>query len=101
MSTLMVRIRRDIFRSWLKISGYTRSRLADELNISRGRVSQLLNSDQPPSNRVIAGFLAVTRLPFERLFTVGQLRNGGREGRNGHGGRRKPRHSNGNGQVKP
>lgn len=79
MSELTVSVRRDVFRSWLKISGYTRSRLAHELNVSRGRISQLLNSNQHPSNRIIAGFLKVTHLPFERLFAVKQ-RNGGRSG---------------------
>lgn len=99
MSELTVTVRRDVFRSWLKISGYTRSRLATEMKVSRGRISQLLNSDEPPSNRIIAGFLNVTHLPFERLFTVRQQRNGGRNGHNGHNGRRKPKHSNGNGQA--
>lgn len=97
MAALTVKIRRDVFRSWLKISGYTRSRLAQELDVSRGRISQLLNCNEQPSNRVIAGFLKVTQLPFERLFILKQ-RNGGR---NDHAERRRPKRSNGNGRRRP
>lgn len=99
MPDLNVTVRRDVFRSWLKISGYTRSRLASEMNLSRGRISQLLNSDEPPSNRIIAGFLRVTHLPFERLFTVKQKTNG----RNHSHERRRVKvtNGNGNGEAKP
>ena len=69
-----IAIRRDVLRSWLMISDYTRARLADELSVSRGRVSQLLNSEQELSARLIAGLLHLTKLPFERLFTVRELK---------------------------
>lgn len=87
---MTVTFRRDVFRSWLKISGYTQSRLASELNVSRGRISQLLNSKEAPSNRIIAGFLKVTHLPFERLFAVKQRNNGGRNGRADRRGQKRP-----------
>lgn len=74
MSDLTVAVRRDVFRSWLKASGYTKTRFANEIRVSKGRISQVLHSDQGPSSRMIAGFLRVTRLPFERLFTVKTIR---------------------------
>ena len=65
-----ITIRRDVLESWLKVSGYTRSRLARDLRVSKGRISQVLNADQEPSARLIAGLLHVTHLPFDRLFTL-------------------------------
>lgn len=70
MGELTISVRRDVFRSWLKVSGYTKTRLANEIKVSKGRISQLLNTDQNPSARLIAGVLHVTQLPFDRLFTV-------------------------------
>lgn len=74
MGDSTVTVRRDVLGSWLKVSGYTGTRLAKELNVSKGRVSQLLNSDQEPSGRLIAGLLHVTNLPFDRLFAVKERR---------------------------
>ena len=70
MGESTIAIRRDVLQSWLKVSGYTGTRLARELNVSKGRVSQILHSDQEPSARLIAGLLHVTDLPFDRLFAV-------------------------------
>ena len=74
MGESTITIRRDVLQSWLKVAGYTGTRLARELSVSKGRVSQLLNSDQEPSARLIAGLLHVTSLPFDRLFTVKERR---------------------------
>ena len=63
-------VRGDILASWLTISDYTRSRLAGELGISKGRVSQLLNSQEEPSAHLIAKLMVLTHLPFDRLFEV-------------------------------
>lgn len=63
-------VRRDVLESWMKITGYSRSELATHLSLSRGRISQILNSDQEPSARLIARLLALTHLPFERLFVL-------------------------------
>ena len=67
-------VRGDILASWLTVSDYTRSRLADELGISKGRVSQLLTSREEPSAHLIAKLMILTNVPFERLFQV--LHNG-------------------------
>jgi transcriptional regulator with XRE-family HTH domain len=74
-----IAMKKDVLESWLKVSGYTKSRLAEELSISRSRISQILKSNENPSSRLIAGLLTITKLPFERLFVL----NGGRRGRNG------------------
>lgn len=63
-------VRGDILASWLTISDYTRSRLAAELGISKGRVSQLLNSQEEPSAHLIAKLMTLTHLPFDRLFQI-------------------------------
>lgn len=63
-------VRNDVLTSWLTISGYSRSRLATELRVSRGRVSQLLTSFREPSAHLIAKLILLTGLPFERLFRV-------------------------------
>ena len=63
-------VRRDILVSWLTVSNYTKSQLASELGISKGRVSQLLTSLEEPSAHLIAKLMTLTHLPFERLFKV-------------------------------
>ena len=63
-------VRGDILASWLTVSDCTKSQLATELGISRGRISQLLTSQTEPSAHLIAKFLLVTRLPFDRLFKI-------------------------------
>ena len=73
-STITITVRREVLRSWLMVSDYTASRMANELNVSRGRISQLLNSDQELSARLIGGLLHLTKLPFDRLFSVKPLK---------------------------
>ena len=63
-------VRGDILSSWLTISDYTRSRLAGELGVSKGRISQLLTSREEPSAHLIAKLMALTHLPFDRLFQI-------------------------------
>ena len=63
-------VRGDMLASWLTVSGYTRARLAAELGVSRGRVSQLLTSREEPSAHLIARLMTITRLPFDRLFKI-------------------------------
>jgi len=65
-------VRGEILSSWLAISDYTRSRLAIELGVSKGRVSQLLTSREEPSAHLIAKLITLTRLPFDRLFKIVQ-----------------------------
>src|SRR3990167_6772435 len=63
-------VRGDILESWITVSDYSRSRLATELGVSKGRVSQLLNSHEEPSAHLIAKLITLTRLPFDRLFKI-------------------------------
>ena len=60
----------NVLTSWLTVSNYTRSQLAAELGVSKGRISQLLTSQEEPSAHLIAKLLALTHLPFERLFKI-------------------------------
>ena len=63
-------VRGDILESWITVSDYSRSRLATELEVSKGRVSQLIHSQEEPSAHLIAKLLTLTHLPFDRLFRV-------------------------------
>jgi len=63
-------VRGEVLESWLTISGYSRSRLATELGVSKGRISQVLTSSEEPSAHLIAKLVTLTRLPFDRLFKV-------------------------------
>ena len=63
-------VRGDVLVSWLTVSGYTRAKLAQELGVSRGRVSQLMTSLEEPSAHLIARLITLTRLPFDRLFKI-------------------------------
>ena len=63
-------VRDDVLTSWLKVSNHTQSQLAEALNVSKGRVSQLLTSQGEPSAHLIAKLIVVTQLPFERLFKL-------------------------------
>ena len=63
-------VRGDMLASWLTVSGYTRARLATELGVTRGRISQLLTSREEPSAHLIARLMTLTRLPFDRLFKI-------------------------------
>lgn len=59
-----------VLSSWLTVVGYSQSQLADELGVTKGRVSQLLNSTQEPSAHLIAKLVLLTGIPFERLFKI-------------------------------
>lgn len=63
-------VRSDVLSSWLMVSDCTKSKLANELGVSRGRISQLLASHEEPSAHLIAKLLLLTQLPFDRLFTI-------------------------------
>ena len=70
MRSPTVVIRSDVLESWLTVSDYSKSRLADELGVSKGRISQLLTSHEEPSAHLIAKLLTLTYLPFDRLFRI-------------------------------
>ena len=63
-------VRGDVLTSWLTVSDYTRTKLAHDLGVSKGRISQLLTSREEPSAHLIAKLLLLTRLPFDRLFKL-------------------------------
>ena len=63
-------VRGDVLESWLTVSDWTRSHLAAQLGVSKGRISQLLTSREEPSAHLIAKLLILTQLPFVRLFRI-------------------------------
>ena len=70
MRTPTVIVRGEVLESWLTLSEVSRSQLAAELNISKGRVSQLLSSGGEPSAHLIAKLMGMTNLSFDRLFKI-------------------------------
>ena len=65
-------VRSDVLSSWLTVSGYTRTQLAADLGVSKGRVSQLLSSPEEPSAHLMGKLLKLTGLSLERLFRIVQ-----------------------------
>ena len=63
-------VRTEVLSSWLTVSGYSRTQLATELGISKGRVSQLLISPEEPSAHLIGKLITLTHLSFDRLFKI-------------------------------
>ena len=63
-------VRSEVLTSWLTVADYSQSRLATELGVSKGRVSQLLSSFEEPSAHLIAKLMTLTHLPFDRLFKI-------------------------------
>ena len=63
-------VRGDVLQSWLTVSDYSRSQLANELGVSKGRISQLLTSREEPSAHLVAKLITLTELPFDRLFRI-------------------------------
>ena len=63
-------VRSEVLSSWLTISGYTKTQLASELGLSKSRVSQLLSSAEEPSAHLIGKLIALTHVPFDRLFKI-------------------------------
>ncbi|GEM_PF-3181282 len=83
-------VKRDILQSWLVVSEYTKSRLAEKLEVTKGRVSQLFRTPTEPSAHLMAKLMLVTGLPFDRLFRVtasrgtsSRVKRGQRTKRNG------------------
>ena len=63
-------VRGDVLASWFTVSDYSRSQLAKELGVSKGRISQLLTSREEPSAHLIGKLMTITHLPFDRLFKI-------------------------------
>ena len=88
-------VRGEVLHSWMTVSGFTRTQLATELKVSKGRISQLINSSEEPSAHLIAKLMILTHLPFDRLFkiireTPGSAASGQNLIAAGHGKKRVP-----------
>ena len=70
-------VREDVLGSWLTVAGYTKSQLASELRVTRGRVSQIIHSSEEPSAHLIAKLMTLTQIPFDRLFKIVRNAPGG------------------------
>ncbi len=87
-------VRGDVLSSWLTVSSYSKSQVAAELGVSRGRISQILSSKDEPSAHLIAKLLILTQLPFTRLFRIAHSqtdRSTNGNGRTRHNGRARRR----------
>ena len=63
-------VRGEVLTSWLTVVDCSRSQLAAKLGVSKGRISQLLTSQEEPSAHLIAKLMLLTHLPFNRLFML-------------------------------
>ena len=70
-----IRVRPNVIQAWLQVSAYTKARLAEEVGVSRGRISQVCAASGEPSAHLMAKLMAVTNLPFDRLFELVQAKN--------------------------
>jgi len=74
----MITLKKEVLKDWLKVIGKNQSFLADELNITPGYMSQIMNNSFGEfsygklSNDIIGKLLILTHMDFERLFEIGQ-----------------------------
>ena len=77
-------VRGDVLESWLTVSDQSRSQLAARLGVTKGRISQLLTSQEEPSAHLVAKLITITQLPFDRLFKIVRETSSSSNTKNGH-----------------
>lgn len=69
-----VHLRREIYRSAADHAGHhTLADRAKAAGVTQPTIYRLLDGQCRPSNRTIAGMLAAYGLPFEALFSIGEV----------------------------
>ena len=74
----MITLKKEILKDYLDTIGKNQSWLADELNITPGYMSQIMNNNFGEfsygklSSEIIGKLLVLTKMDFERLFEIGQ-----------------------------
>jgi transcriptional regulator with XRE-family HTH domain len=68
---LKVHVRSDKIKQFLRAKKISQNQLAKKIGVTRSYICRIVKGDYiKPGNRVIAGLLHLTKLPFEELFVV-------------------------------
>ena len=68
---MKVHVRPDNIQQFLRAKKISQNQLAKKIGISREHLNRIVHGKcKRPNNRVIAGLLHLTNIPFEELFVV-------------------------------
>jgi transcriptional regulator with XRE-family HTH domain len=68
---LKVHVRPDKILQFIRAKKISQNQLAKKIGVTKGYMSKIVKGKYiKPGNRVIAGLLHLTKLPFEELFVV-------------------------------
>ena len=68
---MKVHVRPDKIQQFLRAKNISQNQLAKKIGVTKGYMSKIVKGKYiKPGNRVIAGLLHLTKLPFEELFVV-------------------------------
>ena len=68
---MKVHVRPDKIQQFLRVKKISQNQLAKKIGVTKGYMSKIVKGKYiKPGNRVIAGLLHLTKLPFEELFVV-------------------------------
>jgi len=68
---LKIHVRPDKIQQFLRVKKISQNQLAKKIGVTKGYMSKIVKGKYiKPGNRVIAGLLHLTKLPFEELFVV-------------------------------
>jgi transcriptional regulator with XRE-family HTH domain len=68
---LKVQICTQVLKKYLSTKNISQNQLAKKIGISREHLNRIVHGKcKRPNNRVIAGLLHLTNIPFEELFVV-------------------------------
>ena len=68
---MKIHVRPDKIQQFLRVKKISQNQLAKKIGVTKGYMSKIVKGKYiKPGNRVIAGLLHLTKLPFEELFVV-------------------------------
>ena len=68
---MKVHVRPDKIQQFLRAKNTSQNQLAKKIGVTKGYMSKIVKGKYiKPGNRVIAGLLHLTKLPFEELFVI-------------------------------
>lgn len=68
---MKVHVRHDKIQQFLRAMNISQNQLAKKIGVTKGCMSKIVKGKYiKPGNRVIAGLLHLTKLPFEELFVI-------------------------------
>jgi len=69
--TLKIQICTQVLKKYLSTKKISQNQLAKKIGVTKGYMSKIVKGKYiKPGNRVIAGLLHLTKLPFEELFVI-------------------------------